>query len=168
MALTPKQFKQQTRTMAVELPSAVVSALTDASVIAEQEFDNNFRAQGFYGDNFEPWAENSDFTKAKKGHGKILHETGALRRSRRKFFGNFAGGRVASIVYGAFGKNGVNYASLMQEGFTTSDKEKTWVKNAPVPARPFAKRSTRLDGRIMQSLYVKISRVFKTNYTVGR
>jgi phage gpG-like protein len=166
--LTPKQFKQQTKSMALELSSAVTSGLIDASSIAEEEFDNNFRAQGFYGESFKPWAENSEFTKKKKGHGKILHETGKLRKSRKKIFGNVYGNKMVSIIYSAFGKNGVNYASLMQEGFTTSTKKNTWVKGANVPARPFAKRSSRLDGRIVSALYNKIGKAFKTNYTIGR
>jgi hypothetical protein len=154
--------------MARAFPAAVTDGLMDSAIVAENHFDDNFEKGGFQGDSFKRWEPNSEFTVSKKGHDTVLHETGNLRRSKKTIMGNLGGKKSASIWYSAIGKNGVDYAPLMQNGFTTSNKPKTWVRNAPVPARPFIGGSKKLDGRIKMTLYSRIGMVFKRNYTIGR
>ena len=85
--------------------------------------------------------------------------------------GNISGLRSASIWYSSLGKNGVDYAPLMQNGFTTSPKSISGDGDkvgAEVPARPFIGGSKKLDGRIHMTLSKRIKMVFTRNYTIGR
>ena len=83
--------------------------------------------------------------------------------------GNSAGMRSASIWYSSLGKNGVDYAPLMQNGFRNpSEPTKNIAPNALIPARPFIGGSKNLDGRIRMTLTKRIGSVFNKNYTIGR
>lgn len=167
---TPKQWVQQCYSIARAFPSAVTDGLMDSAIVAENHFDDNFEKGGFQGDSFNRWEPNSPATVRYKGHSKVLKgKTGNLRRSKKTIMGNLDGNRSASIWYSAIGKNGVDYAPLMQNGFKNPpEPTENIAPEAIIPARPFIGGSKKLDGRIKKTLYSRVGRVFNRNYTIGR
>lgn len=159
----PKEFIQQTLSMAISFPSAATDSLVAAVEVSEIEFDRNFEEQGFFG---EPWAPNSPMTIANKGHSKILTgKTGNLRKSKQGVrIGTTNKGR---ITYSYKSKRGdVDYAPLMQNGFVTSNK--SWGRGAAVPSRKIVGKSKKLDARVMVSMHKIIGLALNRNYVKGR
>ena len=155
---TPKQFMNHISSIAHSFPSEISDALVDASVAAEDHFDESFDNEGFTdGGHINPWKPNAKSTVFGKGHDTILKgRTGDLRKSQNKRMLSPSGGyRGARIEYK------VSYADLQNNGGVNK-------QGYSIPARKFIGNSKVLNGMIRSIFGRRVSRIFGISYTKGR
>tara|TARA_R110000765_G_scaffold96266_1_gene181081 strand:- start:31341 stop:31835 length:495 start_codon:yes stop_codon:yes gene_type:complete len=160
---TPKQFMNQVSSLSRSFKGEVTRALEDATLVAEEFFDENFDNQGFTDETNEPWVPNTPDTIRRKGHSKILKgKTGKLRRDRKSAIGTQGGYQVGSVWYKALSKKGRDYAEPTNIGFINA------LTGNKVPARKFIGKSTKLNRKLKKVFGARLARSFGINYTIGR
>lgn len=154
--LTPQQFMHQAQSMARSFPSTVTDAVMLSARAAEEHFDESFDKEGFKDNGrVKKWKPLRASTIKRKGHDRILHRTGKLRKSQNRILYSSGGKQGARITYGA------KYAALQNDGFIHKNGKK-------VAARKFIGGSGVLNRKIRKVFLAKMKQHFTTRYYIGR
>jgi len=154
--LTPKQFRYQAESLARNLSATVTDAVMLSALAAEEHFDSSFDNEGFTNyKKVDKWKSLATTTVRRKGHDRILHNTGKLRKSQKRLMVSSGGRQGARVKYAA------PYAHLQNNGFVNKDGKQ-------IVARKFIGGSSYLNRKTKNIITERLRIHFTTRYYIGR